>query len=133
MKQNQKGFTLIELLAVIVILAIIALIATPIVLSTIETARIGAAKDSAYGALKAVSEGYLESQVNSPDGVGASYDFASSATTNTFTVTISGTKPTSGKVTVTDSNVTIDENNPLIINGYSCTGDNDNVECEKAS
>ena len=43
----KKGFTLIELLAVIVILAIIALIATPLVLNTIEKARKGAAKASA--------------------------------------------------------------------------------------
>ena len=35
----KKGFTLIELLAVIVILAIIALIATPIVLDIIDSAR----------------------------------------------------------------------------------------------
>ena len=39
---KKKGFTLIELLAVIVILAIIALIATPLVLKYIETARKGA-------------------------------------------------------------------------------------------
>ena len=47
MKQN-KGFTLIELLAVIVILAIIALIATPLILGVIDTAKKGAAKASAY-------------------------------------------------------------------------------------
>ena len=36
------GFTLIELLAVIVILSIIALIATPMILGVIETAKKGA-------------------------------------------------------------------------------------------
>ena len=36
---NKKGFTLIELLAVIVILAIIALIATPIILGMIDSAK----------------------------------------------------------------------------------------------
>ena len=45
MKKSTKGFTLIELLAVIVILAIIALIATPIVLNLINTARKGAAAE----------------------------------------------------------------------------------------
>ena len=49
MKQNKKGFTLIELLAVIVILAIIALIATPIVLNMINSAKKSAAKSSALG------------------------------------------------------------------------------------
>ena len=39
--KNNKGFTLIELLAVIVILAIIALIATPMILGVIDTAKQG--------------------------------------------------------------------------------------------
>ena len=54
MKQNTKGFTLIELLAVIVILAIIALIATPIVLNMINSARKSAAKSSALGFIDAI-------------------------------------------------------------------------------
>ena len=37
---KNKGFTMIELLAVIVILAIIALIATPVVIKTINNARV---------------------------------------------------------------------------------------------
>ena len=53
MREKRKGFTLIELLAVIVILAIIALIATPIVLNLINTARKGAFARSAEGVLKA--------------------------------------------------------------------------------
>ena len=36
---KKKGFTLIELLAVIVVLAIIALIATPIVMNIIKSAK----------------------------------------------------------------------------------------------
>ena len=51
--EKKKGFTLIELLAVIVILAIIALIATPIVLNLINTARKGAFARSAEGVLNA--------------------------------------------------------------------------------
>ena len=46
---NKKGFTLIELLAVIIILAVIALIATPIVLNTVEKAKKEANKNSARG------------------------------------------------------------------------------------
>ena len=41
---KKKGFTLIELLAVIVILAVIALIATPLVLNTVNDAKDGALK-----------------------------------------------------------------------------------------
>ncbi len=50
---NKKGFTLIELLAVIVILAVIALIATPLIMNTIEDAKKGAAKNSVYGIIAA--------------------------------------------------------------------------------
>ena len=52
--RNNKGFTLIELLAVIVVLAIIALIATPVVLNSISTARTSADKESARGYLKSI-------------------------------------------------------------------------------
>ena len=50
--RNTKGFTLIELLAVIVILAIIALIATPMILGVIDSAKKGAAQSSAMVILK---------------------------------------------------------------------------------
>ena len=43
---KRQGFTLIELLAVIVVLAIIALIATPIVMNTIESSKKGATMES---------------------------------------------------------------------------------------
>ena len=66
MKRNKKkGFTLIELLAVIVILAIIALIATPIILNVIDTAKIGAAENSALGYIDAVEKQVMISQLDS--------------------------------------------------------------------
>ena len=52
--KNKKGFTLIELLAVIVILAVIALIATPVVMNSIEEARKGSAKNAGFGVVKAI-------------------------------------------------------------------------------
>lgn len=64
MKNKQKGFTLIELLAVIVILAIIALIATPIILNVIETAKKGAAESSGLGYVDAVEKQVMINQVD---------------------------------------------------------------------
>ena len=52
--KNKHGFTLIELLAVIVVLAIIALIATPIVMNTINNAKKGAAERSGENYIKQV-------------------------------------------------------------------------------
>ncbi len=64
MKEKRKGFTLIELLAVIVVLAIIALIATPIVLNLIKSAKKGAFARSAEGVVKSAKTYYLETLVN---------------------------------------------------------------------
>ena len=66
MKSN-KGFTLIELLAVIVILAIIALIATPIILGVIDTAKKGAAESSALGYIDAVEKQVMINEVEGTD------------------------------------------------------------------
>ena len=61
--KNTKGFTLIELLAVIVILAIIALIATPMILGVIDSAKKGAAESSAYGYIDAVEKSTLKNML----------------------------------------------------------------------
>lgn len=53
---KNKGFTLVELLAVIVILAVISLIATPMILGVIETAKQEAAKASALNYIDAVEK-----------------------------------------------------------------------------
>lgn len=59
---KNKGFTLIELLAVIVILAIIALIATPMILGVIDTAKKGSAESAALGYIDAVEKTIMLSQ-----------------------------------------------------------------------
>ena len=59
---NKKGFTLIELLAVIVVLAIIALIATPIVMNTIEKSKKGTAIESANNLIKSAEYYILQTK-----------------------------------------------------------------------
>ena len=54
----KKGFTLIELLAVIIILAIVALIATPIVLNVVNSA-----KDSAMRSRLALYADSIKNQL----------------------------------------------------------------------
>lgn len=60
---KNKGFTLIELLAVIVILAIIALIATPMILGVIDTAKRGSAENATLGYIEAVEKSVMLSQL----------------------------------------------------------------------
>lgn len=62
--KKRNGFTLIELLAVIVILAIIALIATPLVLKYIESAKKGATESSAYAYVEAVEDAIATYMLN---------------------------------------------------------------------
>lgn len=61
---KQKGFTLVELLAVIVILAVIALIATPQVLSMIESSRQGAAESSMLSYVDVVEKSIVVKLMN---------------------------------------------------------------------
>ena len=72
---KRQGFTLIELLAVIVVLAIIALIAIPLVINTIEEARKGALKDSAYGIIEAGELYYMNNLSADADNLLERYDF----------------------------------------------------------
>ena len=136
---NRRGFTLIELLAVIVILAIIALIAIPQILGVIETARKGAAKDSAYGYIDAVEKYMVMHDVDSAkyqhDLRDNTWDVANSTTKNEVTVPalnsiikVKGEKPTSGTVTVNNKNEVTSAT--LVINNYNvvCIGNNCEVE-----
>ena len=85
MKQR-NGFTLIELLAVIVILAIIALIATPMILGVIDSAKKGAAESSAYGYIEAIENSTLQNMVETHDTtlVDGKYKISSNGTTLTL-------------------------------------------------
>lgn len=126
MKKN--GFTLIELLAVIVILSIIALIAIPVVMNVISNAKRGAAKDSAYGVLKAAQNYYGEKLLDTQGSVfdditftcnGEECAYQDVETAAKETLKIKGTIPTSGTILVsslTGAKIA----SPLVINSYYC-------------
>ena len=111
--ENKKGFTLIELLAVIVVLAIIALIATPIVMNTIKNAKKGAAERSADSYIKQVETAVAEERLNKNEVLEGEYQItsdgnlcrnksASCSDDNKIKIEMSGTKPTSGKIKITN-------------------------------
>ncbi len=114
--KNKKGFTLIELLAVIVVLAIIALIATPIVMNTIKNAKKGAAERTADNYIKQVETAVAESRIDGTKIANGTYNIqqdgnlcpASGCGENDkdkITIDMSGTKPTSGKIKITNGSV----------------------------
>ena len=106
---KKKGFTLIELLAVIVVLAIIALIATPIVLNLVKTAKIGAAEQSVTGYVKAVENTIIKDMINNKEVSDGNYKY------NSIEADISGKRPTSGKYTVKNGKV---ESGNFCVDGY---------------
>ena len=130
--KNKNGFTLIELLAIIVILSIIALIATPIVVRLIGKARRAAAENSAYGILKA-GELYYARSLMADLGLFTEEIYINFDETATDyaeekkkidELDIHGDIPTKGTIRIdTLGNVTINKNDPLVINSYSCLHD----------
>ena len=139
---KNKGFTLIELLAVIVILAIIALIATPLVLNTIEKAKEGAAKASAYAYAEEVERYIILSELDPTlpklqPGVeyqlsSKKYEVAALADPSTTyindLVSVKGELPESGYL-ILDREYKI-EKMEMIIKSYSISCEND--ECNAA-
>ena len=113
---KNKGFTLIELLAVIVVLAIIALIATPQILNVVEKARKGAAKSSALGYIDAVEKQIMVNQLN--DNPKINDEEYSLPMDNKYKISIKGSKPSRGNMTITKSKVV---SATMCINNYTVT------------
>ena len=116
MKKKRNAFTLIELLAVIVVLAIIALIATPIVMNTIKKSKKGAAERSADSFVKQVETTVATERLNgniiedgeyeiTSDGNLCKDKSASCSDESKIKVEMNGTKPTSGKVKITNGQI----------------------------
>ena len=114
--KKKNAFTLIELLAVIVVLAIIALIATPIVMNTIKNAKKGAAERSADSYVKQVEVAVAEERLSKNEVLEGEYQITSDGNLcrdksescsdeEKIKIEMSGTKPTSGKIKITNGNV----------------------------
>ena len=117
---NKKGFTLIELLAVIIILAVIALIATPIVLNVVESAKQKALVNSAYGLVDAAKLEYTESMFS------GSVKSSGSA----GELKVSGEKATAGTWEVTDGNIIIKDVKFASGGDKVCTNTTGTMVCE---
>ena len=115
---KRQGFTLIELLAVIVVLAIIALIATPIVMNTINKSKKGAAERSVDSyidavettvATKRLDEIILEGEyIIQPDGNICPTSGCGENDKDKVIIEMKGNKPTSGVIVIKDGQVTTD-------------------------
>jgi prepilin-type N-terminal cleavage/methylation domain-containing protein len=107
---KRKGFTLIELLAVIVILAVIAIMVTPMIVSTINSAKENAAKASALNYIDAVEQYAMAESAKGNTLESKTYNISELSD-----VGVNGKKPTSGVVTIANNIVT---NFYLIDDGY---------------
>ena len=109
----KKGFTLIELLAVIVVLAIIALIATPIVMNTIEKSKKGAAERSADNYIGAVETTVATKRLEG-DILEGTYtindkgNLEGNGLIEPLVIEMNGNKPSGGTITIKDGQVTTD-------------------------
>ena len=133
--KNKHGFTLIELLAVIVVLAIIALIATPIVMKTIKNAKKGAAERSADSYIKQVETAVATSKLDGEDVPDGTYEIdgegnltVPSLKDGKLKIEMSGNKPKSGSVTITNGQVTTDSK--MTIGDYDVAYNEDNKRYE---
>ena len=110
---RKNGFTLIELLAVIIILAVIALIATPIVLNVIDSAKKSAAASSVNGYIDAVKLARIEYMFDNSSSAEPSFS-------DLGTITVQGDTPDCGDGELVNG-VFVSEDDFCVINGYTCT------------
>ena len=122
---KRKGFTLIELLAVIVVLAIIALIATPIVMNTIKSAKKGAAERSADSFIGAVETAVATAKLDGKDIPDGTYSIdgdgnltGAGLPNGKLTIDMKGNKPKSGTITIKSGNVS-KSGTKLVIGDYN--------------
>lgn len=109
MIKKRKGFTLIELLAVLVILTVIGLIVVPIIMKTIEDAKKGSYKNSAYGIIKAAENAYAKEIIKNGEITDVmEFKYKDGAVEGDSKLDFKGLEPTSGSVTIDkDGNIEI--------------------------
>ena len=120
---KRKGFTLIELLAVIVILAVIALIATPLILNIVNDTRKNAAKDSAYGYIKAIENKVALSALENK-----TYEDKERYAYNEIKANVKGKLPTGGLYTLKKGIVT---KGTFCIDGFTISYENSIAKVER--
>ena len=132
---KKKGFTLIELLAVIVVLAIIALIATPIVMNTIKSAKKGAAERSADSYISAVETAVATARLDGKDIPDGTYKIdgegnltGTGLPNGKLTIDMKGNKPTGGTITIKNGQVTNDSE--MTVGDYDVAYNEDNKKYE---
>ena len=113
---RKKGFTLIELLAVIVILAIIALIATPMVLNTIDDAKKGAASSSASSYMSAVETSLTSYMLKNNGQSYATGKYNVAKLKSDLDVQLKGDAPTEGNVCIASNGIVSKAS--VKVNGY---------------
>ena len=132
---KKKGFTLIELLAVIVVLAIIALIATPIVMNTIKSAKKGAAERSADSYIQSVETAVATAKLDGKDIPDGTYTIDENGNlTGTglpngkLEIDMKGNKPTGGTITIKNGQVTNDSK--MTVGDYDVAYNEENKKYE---
>ena len=113
---KKKGFTLIELLAVIVVLAIIALIATPMVLDTIEKSRKGAASSSTYSYISEVETKLATYMLKHNGGSYNDGKYNVTKLKEDLEIELKGTEPNEGNICIGGNGQVIEAS--LKMNGY---------------
>ena len=133
---KRKGFTLIELLAVIVVLAIIALIATPIVMNTIKNAKKGAAERSADNYIKQVETAVAEAKLENKSVPNGTYNIDGNGNLTgaglpdgKLEINMSGNKPTSGTVKISNGGVSQD-GTTMTVGNYNVKYNQENKKYE---
>ena len=127
---KRKGFTLIELLAVIVVLAVVALIAVPVTMNIIETARKQSVKDSVFGLFEAGSIHYVRHQDQTSNGTMTfTCDGTNCINEAGEALKFKGARPTGGQIILKSEKDA--EAYYIKLGGYCVLGTRDNLDIKK--